>query len=366
MPTPVFRERDPSRPFTVSNDGADITLHYFCSGTADAEEVRELALVNTTRRFGFLVRKEVTAEPQGGGLWYVGVAYGVGTQPLGTEPPDQPAAPSDDDPMGPDFSFEISAETVHITQSLATPQRRVTADTQSSGTDLTLHATFANEVKPNNGYVIGGGDVGRMLVITAGAGWQLGTYTITGVDGVGPYWILDANPAPGRPGGWHNGSWSLLNSGAGTGPDQKGAIGVTKDRIEGCDIFAPAGRWSRSVPIVMTPKFMRTIHDTTGKVNNATFYGFLRGELLYLGCSGKLKNGLGVIWDVTHSFAVSRNRAGIQVGGDIIVPKKLGWEYLWVGYRPAVVGNNLLQVPDAAYVEQVYEFADFSVIGIGA
>jgi hypothetical protein len=365
--TPAFRERDPSRPFTVSRDGADIALHYFCSGTADPEEVRQLALVNTPRRFGFLIRTEVKADPQGGGLWYVDVSYAlVAGQPLSTEPPEPPEAPSPDEPMGPDFSFELAAESVHITQSLSTTQRRTATDTQASGVNLTLHAVDANRVQPAapDTYVMGGGDVGRTLFVTGGAGWVTGTYAVTAVGG--GYWTLDANPAPGKAGGWNGGAWSLLTGGAGSAPDQKGAIGVTKDRIEGCDISVPTGRWSRATPVVMTPRFMRTIHDTIGKVNHAAYYGFARGEVLYLGCSGKLRNGLGAVWDVTHSFAISRNRTGIDVGGGIFVPAKLGWEYLWVGYKPAIVGNNLLQIPDAAYVEKVYEFADLAVIGIGS
>jgi hypothetical protein len=43
---------------------------------------------------------------------------------------------------------------------------------------------------------------------------------------------------------------------------------------------------------------------------------------------------------------------------------KRGWDYLWVKHGAEVVGDRVLQVPEAAYVEQGYSEANFNALGI--
>ena len=60
-------------------------------------------------------------------------------------------------------------------------------------------------------------------------------------------------------------------------------------------------------------------------------------------------------------FAFSESRIMFDAGGGIMVDAKLGWDYLWVGYRekPTANGKLTLQKPVFAKVEKVYEDADF-------
>ena len=71
------------------------------------------------------------------------------------------------------------------------------------------------------------------------------------------------------------------------------------------------------------------------------------------------------------------NRSRIAVG-DITGISKLGWEYTWARYAdsedaaaksPTLQsygdGAAIVKKPVAVYVERVYEYGDFSLLGIG-
>jgi len=154
-----------------------------------------------------------------------------------------------------------------------------------------------------------------------------------------------------------------------TAPDFKGAIGVTPDNVEGVDITTPVFNFELTKYLdSVTTAYLGDVYALTGKVNNAqvvlTVNGatltFAAGELLFLGASGGKTVGKGQ-WEVTYRFAASPNRTNIAVG-DITVPAKKGWEYLWVRYEDAedAAAKALVKRPLAAYVEQVYETGDFS------
>ena len=158
---------------------------------------------------------------------------------------------------------------------------------------------------------------------------------------------------------------------SGTAPDFKGAIGVTADSVEGLDITTPVFNFElRKFKDSVTTAYLANVYDLTGKVNNAqvvlTVNGatitFEAGELLFLGASGGKTIGKGQ-WEINYRFAAQPNRTSIAVG-DITVPAKKGWEYLWVRYKDAEHGasKSIVKVPLAAYVEQVYESGDFSLL----
>ena len=152
-----------------------------------------------------------------------------------------------------------------------------------------------------------------------------------------------------------------------TAPDFGGAIGVNGDSIDGTDITVPVYNFTERHQLassVVTAAYKLALFHATGKVNNATFKGLAAGEVLFLGASGA-KTGIDN-WEITYRFAASPNVSNLNVGG-ITVTSKKGWEYLWVRFRDAEDGTAkaLVKRPVAAYVERVYESADFSTIGIG-
>jgi hypothetical protein len=152
-----------------------------------------------------------------------------------------------------------------------------------------------------------------------------------------------------------------------TAPDFQGAIGVTHDNVEGVDITVPVYNFSEThyIPSTsVTPAYKATLFFLTGKVNAGPFRGFAPGEVLFLGASGS-KRGQDD-WEITFRFAASPNVTGLVIG-DITGINKKGWEYLWVRYADDedAAAKVLVKKPIAAYVEQVYQYGDFSGLGIG-
>jgi hypothetical protein len=150
-------------------------------------------------------------------------------------------------------------------------------------------------------------------------------------------------------------------------PDHKGAIGVTSSGVEGVDITVPVYSWSETHFITaanLTGTYRGLLHSLTGKVNNSTFKGFDAGECLFLGASANWSDDdIGAM--VTFKFAGSPNRTNLTVGTITGIAKK-GWEYVWIEYEQAEdsSASKMVSRPIAAHVEQVYEYGDFSTLGI--
>jgi hypothetical protein len=114
-------------------------------------------------------------------------------------------------------------------------------------------------------------------------------------------------------------------------------------------------------PQAVTTTFVANIARNTGKVNSATWLGFAAGELLFLGGSGQgdiptVAGQRVKPIPITFKFAASENRTNIKVG-DITVPSKAGWDYLWVRYEKIEDAGFVFPIPVHAYVEKVYEHA---------
>jgi len=151
-----------------------------------------------------------------------------------------------------------------------------------------------------------------------------------------------------------------------TAPDCKGAIGATADSVEGVDITVPVYHFTETHYLpdeAVTSEYKAILFRLTGKVNNAPFKEFAAGECLFLGASGS-KRGSGD-WEITYRFAASPNATDLTIG-DITGINKKGWEYLWVRYSDSEdpIAKVLVKTPIAVYIEQVYPYGDFSLLGI--
>lgn len=152
-----------------------------------------------------------------------------------------------------------------------------------------------------------------------------------------------------------------------TPPTFNGAIGVTKDSVDGCEIVLPVYRFSETCvfdPGVVDAAFKATVFYLTGRVNNASFKGFAAGECLFEGARG-LQRGNGDC-EVTFNYSGSPNLTGLTVG-DITGIDKEGHHYLWVRYQDFNDSsfNGLVKRPVAVVVNRVYEYGDMSLLGVG-
>lgn len=152
-------------------------------------------------------------------------------------------------------------------------------------------------------------------------------------------------------------------------PDFQGAIGVSDDRVDGVDITIPVYKFSEThfIPrIFVNTSYRNTLFQMTGKVNNATFKSFAAGEVLFLGSTGQRRGRED--FEITYNFAASPNIASIVFTPSITVLNKQGWDYMWLYYDDQVdsVAHRIVRRPRGAYVERVYERADFSLLGLSA
>lgn len=156
-----------------------------------------------------------------------------------------------------------------------------------------------------------------------------------------------------------------------TAPKYNGAIGVDNDgNINGVDITVPTLNFTETHILnhsKVNTRYKQKVAYLTGKVNNSRFRGFDAGEVLFLGATGsRTGTEKDDPWEVTFRFAVSENSLNLNVGG-IIVPKKRGWDYMWVRYADTLANDkkSVVKKPVAVYIEQVYEKEDFGKLGLG-
>jgi hypothetical protein len=161
-----------------------------------------------------------------------------------------------------------------------------------------------------------------------------------------------------------------LDGAGGSAPDYQQGIGVTTDSVQGTDVYAGKLEFQilNQITTAFTVATIRTYRKCCPKVNNAPWKGFDTGEVLYLGCTANCTPG--GVWKVAHKFAMNENLYAVPVSlkdgiPDIVIPYKGGFEYLWAAYQTGAVATALLQRPVAAYVERVYQYADFSLLGMG-
>jgi hypothetical protein len=149
-----------------------------------------------------------------------------------------------------------------------------------------------------------------------------------------------------------------------------GQINWTADGAEGADVRVPVGGFQLTfyAPVAtVTASYRATVLGIVGKVNDATFYGHSAGEVLLTGISGSLRTDAD--WQLTFRFEVNPNRTSVAIGDNITVTSIEGWDLLWVEYdkaEPDAAGDgSTVQEPVEAFVERIYERADFSDLGLG-
>jgi hypothetical protein len=371
----VLYELANSRPFERTVDSGSVTRKWIARGSDNENAIATALLLVAPKVWDTLRRTKYGAEPLGGGIWMCTVEYSWSANTADTEP-EEPDDQNDNTDLGPESSFDITAGTAHITQGLETQYRwrkGITSDTPAGnavayGTNLVVNSFSASPVSTlltPDGYVPVMGDIGKKVYVTGGTlgalGWTQGAYPITAVGG--GKWTVTGKP--GAQIGTSGGSWMLADPNSlGTGPNYKNAIGVTRDGVEGTDIFTPKFEftWGQQVFPVNLP-YLRRLRSGVAKTNDRKWRGFATGEVLYLGATGSC--GPGNVWTLAHKFAVGENLEAVQLSPNLVVPGKKAWEYLWAAYGYDADPNVISQTPVAAYVEKVYRSVNFSSLGLG-
>jgi len=145
-----------------------------------------------------------------------------------------------------------------------------------------------------------------------------------------------------------------------------GAVGVTKDSVEGVDITVPVYNFSEvhyKNRGFVDDSYKAALFALTGSVNNKKFRSFAAGEVLFLGASGTKRGSDD--WELMFRFAASPNMTDIIIGNIGGIVKK-GWEYLWVQYvdEEDTDAHSLIKRPLSVHIEQVYPYKNFDQLRI--
>ncbi len=153
----------------------------------------------------------------------------------------------------------------------------------------------------------------------------------------------------------------------------RGAIRVTRDGIEGCDV--PTGVLMLECTKVLAAAevdddFRRRMAALTPCTNDTIWRGFQPGEVCFLGVrGGERADGN---HELTFGFWVQENVEGQTIGaigtGTSTPINKTGWEYLWVEYEEYYNSTQKLMEkrPAVAYVNKVIKYGDYSLIPVSA
>lgn len=154
--------------------------------------------------------------------------------------------------------------------------------------------------------------------------------------------------------------------------DFDGSIGVTKDEkgewhTQGADLPVPTEVFQLiyyAPNSVVDAAYQSLVQSLCGKVNNATFRGYVAGQIMLVRVNGSTKNNTD--WNIDFGFGYVSNATNIPVGTRITVESKDGFDYLWVfdDVEKVVEASAFLPRHAGALVERVYERADLSLLNL--
>lgn len=136
----------------------------------------------------------------------------------------------------------------------------------------------------------------------------------------------------------------------------------------GLDIPAPTFTFSETHKFrssKMTTEFKKRLAYGVRRMNSKTFRGFAPGEVLFVGANAQQEDSSDdTNWTVTYNFSVQPNQKNIVIG-NITVPTKFGWDYLWkmIESKTNAKGKVIKRVV-AVFVERIYQPLDFGELGI--
>lgn len=113
---------------------------------------------------------------------------------------------------------------------------------------------------------------------------------------------------------------------------------------------------------IVTDAWKRSVMNLAGKVNSTSYFGYNAGEVRFVGCTGKARNGTD--WELSFRFDVRLNRTGITIGAFSGIAVD-GWDVLWVYNEETIASGRYVPTPYQVNVERVFERDNFqTVLGI--
>jgi hypothetical protein len=149
-------------------------------------------------------------------------------------------------------------------------------------------------------------------------------------------------------------------------PTRQYAIGETDHDVEGVEVVIPQLKFTEKHTLpynAVDREYIVSLARLTGTVCAGSFRLFDIGEVLFVGASGSkepMKDP-----EISFSFVASQNATDLQIG-DITGITKRGHDYLWIRYcdQSDDDAHTMVKTPEYVFVEQVYDYRDWSGLGI--
>jgi hypothetical protein len=146
-----------------------------------------------------------------------------------------------------------------------------------------------------------------------------------------------------------------------------GAIGVSEDKVEGCEIDGSEEKWTAKRRYVVgdfATNYIDSLRGLRRRVNAAVFtftwqgktYTYQIGEARFVGFHATEVSSTRV--EIDHYFAMGKDVTGVALQGFDATVSKKAWDYAWVAFKKS--GNKHL--PVQYNTEQVYLTGDFSIL----
>lgn len=158
-------------------------------------------------------------------------------------------------------------------------------------------------------------------------------------------------------------------------PDYKNLIGLTTERIEGCDIIAPKETRSVTVRVAgMSNAYLKKVRKLFGHTNSQPMMGCEIDEVLYTGFSASYRAK--EMWSLTHNFAIAENLVWdandaemvkrLTIGDIQLTGGKKAWDYLWIAYEeyPTPILGTLVHKPRYCIIQQVHPSGNLKLLGV--
>jgi len=350
----TLKEIPESPTFDVSAQGVRLNRTFFARGTDDETTLYTAILAETEAVYDNLIRTGIrTPVHKGGGYWVVEVEYGdpsgngasggagSGGTPVGETPVAPTEIPDGTTALNPatqglEFTFDISTETKHITQSLET--------IAMVGLNGTTPKNFNGAIG-----VSADGSVAGCDVFTPKSDF---TITVQRASVTLNYFRLCRDAAAKT----NNASWGgfdegeVLYHGCNGQGTKRGQWTMNhrfsaNENLTGVVVFAYKS-WAATHAYNLGDEAT----NDGGKLYVVKTAGLSAGSGGPTGTGTAITDGT-VVWDY------------VSDGTGITLPSVRGWEYVWTSYSPSPVDG--LSRPIAAYVEKVYRSTDLADLEVG-
>jgi len=151
-------------------------------------------------------------------------------------------------------------------------------------------------------------------------------------------------------------------------PDYGGAIAVTDQGVEGCDVPGRSFKWTEThtmpLAVIAFTAYSSILEALTGTKNAAQFRGRPAHSVIFHGAQGGKKDAETA--EVTFSFEAGENITAGTFGVFEDVDKE-AWDFIWFGYEEKEDDDakKLVRKAISCHVEEVVPEADWDAMGIG-